>query len=887
MIGSYVCSQCSRRLLQGNGKLRSSSFVSLGKLVDNDINKKTPLVESPEDTSSSHVKIIRTTQKKKRQSFAEQDRERRKPAGVDKVLETLFSSSHSPNNVSLVSRYSRLPIERKDAESHTEEGHQDNGLLEVHNQLRRGTASLAHIWASCKQLLAERQSKAESSNSMGSEDFNCLRDLLLAICSRPIVGQEGEAVTPAKVIETYSYYRVMRYWWHEVIWSLLGQIVQLKYSTTGATLGEASIAKMTFLMGELLKVWARFRRRYSDPEGIMSFKSGEQDLHPGEHERSGGRSEAHPIDRFLLNLPRHPNIKQVTPMIAAAAMTLRCLDTKDVYAPDVYLPTAQADLFRKVGQGFSDFQTIRSSLSEVGVPPDVVDRFLQTCESSAPKAEHERFPSRRDQFGERKPSQEFDWGDSSFQLRMANLDGASNRSDVEDAKNLWENFTQYLEAEKPINTETKDKLTARFIRIFWALRCSKEAITVWNFITGSGQTPGQIHWNAMLTGCVRTRDVNSLQAIWSNMQHSKIKPDINNWTTYIHGLIKLRQWQEGLRALETLGRTWKGPPAIGRPNAKDTPQASPDALVPTLAPVNAALSALLDINKPELTPTVINWAQSQHLHLETSTFNILLRPIVRNGSQAAIDSHLAQMSAHNCPPDVATFTIILNGLVSNKTSTFHTLPPSDQESTVLSILHSMEAFNLPANTYTYTTLLDGLLGGKSQLSSPTSTPSTSHNVPAARTILAHMQARNIHPSHHIYSIVMAHYFASQPPNLAAVDSLWQNITYSRQTANLDNVFYDRLIESYADIDEIEKALTFLRMVPMEGKSPGWWALFRVLAALERAGEWDLCGELVGDVEREGGLLRFGQGVWRGKREFYGLVDELRGRGVVVGGEEQD
>lgn len=100
---------------------------------------------------------------------------------------------------------------------------------------------------------------------------------------------------------------------------------------------------------------------------------------------------------------------------------------------------------------------------------------------------------------------------------------------------------------------------------------------------------------------------------------------------------------------------------------------------------------------------------------------------------------------------------------------------------------------------------------------------------------------------------------------------------------LDNVFYDRVIEGYAEIDEVEEALKFLRLVPEEGKSPGWLTLTRVLRALVRAREWGWVAELVDDVEREGGLLRHGH---RGKMpgryqaEFGALVEELRGRGLV-------
>ena len=93
-----------------------------------------------------------------------------------------------------------------------------------------------------------------------------------------------------------------------------------------------------------------------------------------------------------------------------------------------------------------------------------------------------------------------------------------------------------------------------------------------------------------------------------------------------------------------------------------------------------------------------------------------------------------------------------------------------------------------------------------------------------------------------------------------------------------------MIEGYASCGEIEEAMAFLRRMPREGKSPSWVAVGRVLEALERAGEWELCGELVRGVEErgEGGLMRFQgfQGMGKGWEGFWGRVDELRGAGRI-------
>ena len=495
-----------------------------------------------------------------------------------------------------------------------------------------------------------------------------------------------------------------------------------------------------------------------------------------------------------------------------------------------------------------------------------------------------------------------DWGEKALRTNIAMIEGASKRSDTKSVLTLWHQFQAHLEADKSMDkADSIDQLYVRFIRAFGVLRRNEHAIEVWNHRIKSGHPPSQQHWSAMLNSCVRAKDVKSLREIWTNMLRAGVLPDIHTWTTYIHGLIDGNEWEEGLNALEHLGRIWKSAPPLDSPhNAAErmtgiTPTSQHQSteelkddtvLLPTAAPINAALSAIIHINKPALLPRVIAWAKSHDVPLSTSTFNILLQPLVRRGSQASIEAHFREMAEANCTPDVFTFGIILKGLVSNTKSSFHALPPEAQESTLTSILADMERHGIEPNALTYSTILDGLLTPRTKEPSHGFEP----NVPAASTILAHMAARNVYPSPHIYTILIKYYFTCRPaPDLPAVSSLWSSIRHSGQTRKLDPIFFDRLIEGYADNDELELALNFLRMLPDQGKSPGWYALNRLLKALVRAGEWSLIQELVEDIERERGLLRHGRG--RGleiyRTEFWELVDVLRQRGHVGRADEKD
>ncbi len=890
MYTPYVCSRCSRQLLRSKSQLRNASFVSLGKLVDR--NATQAETQEVGATTTGDLDVSRA-HRKKRQSFARQYQELRKPVGVDKVLETLFSSTRAHEQASQISRYSRTPKgENKEhiVEDTMSERSIYRRLLELHNLLKRGTSRIEYIWTSCQQLLSERiwRRNRDLSDDEWKKQRVVFHDILLAICSkqRLLVHNTNTIVTPGVVIQTYMKHEIMGHWWHEVIWSQIGQLMRLKLVVDGKTEEEAREAKT--LAQDLLEVWSIFREQYQNPKGSLDFKINITDL--ASHESKDQKPTTESLEnRFWRLMNKYPDGSLVNCMATAAITTHMYCDAENVPCAPLL-----GNFFAQLHRGRElDLSTTRTRLSDTGIETEIIGKIIRQLEAQQLKDKHDIIVSKRDELRERKYKQIHEWSLEAIEKRRSEVNVALKRKDPEGAVTLWDNFVDYLDSGKPKDKDTNSRVFAEFLRTFWVVRCSNQAIAVWNYMVNYGQSPAQRHWSAMLSGCIGTRDPTSLQHIWRNMLRSKFTPDIETWSIYIHGLIRLGKWQEGLEALETLGRLWKGKTGTDRLRESVTTQKDTDPLnpnVPNIRPVRSALSALTVIGKHELHATVVAWAESQNLRLDTSIFNILLQPLVRHGTQAQVQSHLQQMAAHDCSPDVTTLTIILNGLVSNKDSSFHSMPPEAQERTIMSVLGNMKDKGLPANTYTFTILLDGLLNPKSPKdfynNSDAETATQTSNVPAARTILKYMKSHRIPPSPHHYTILISHYFACKPPDLASVATLWAGLAESGQTALMDDVFYDRMIEGYANHDEIEKALQFLRIVPREGKRPSWWALFRTLAALERRGEWGLCGELMEDIEDPKGLLRHGPGVFRGKRQFYELVDELRGRGVAMGGAER-
>ena len=875
MTTSYVCLRCSRHLFQPNGPLRQASFVSLGKLVDREGDSKT-IVQAGETVNSEPADTEKSG-RRRRKSFAQQYQEQRKPAGVDKVLETLFSSARSHDSVGQTSRYSRTPREEK-VEYAASEKSMRFRLLELQNQLQRRTSRLEYIWASCQQLLGEElwnqdaERAAEVRTVIGLSVF---RDILLEICKKQRLLVHGTVVTPASAIETYRKHGVMRYWWHYVIWTHLQQVITLKSPATNSESKNESRPKIRAALESLCEVWSMFIERYKIFGSAVHIKGDAYNSIAMDGQSPETASPYKARDQFLQLLPQHPNSSQASWMTAGAVMTLKYLNVHKVSCSPLL-----GDFLRKIRRsGGLNVQIAKIALSTAGMAPEIIDETLAEWKNTPSS------PSPRVPLGERKSLTDLNWKSrNAVASRLAEIDKAAQQQHVEDAINLWQSYRDYLKIEQNHDEEMRSKVFARFLYTFWAMRRSEQAIEVWNCMVQSDQKPDQTHWNAMLAGCVRARDVTSLRRIWVNMSTSKLKPDIHSWTTYIHGLIKLFRWQEGLEALELFGRSWRGMSAAGRATTPDK-QHSLKNLSPMLSPVRAALSALRDIEKPEVMPTVIAWAESQKLKLDTFTFNILLKPLVRTGTQAQIQSHLARMAEHQCIPDARTFTIILGGLVSNKDSGFHDLPTKAQESAIISKLEEMEDKGIPPVAHTYSVLIRGLLREEDEDKFGPFAVINPKNVPTARTILAYMQKRDIIPSPHLYTSLMNFYFQCSPPDLPAINSLWESIRLSRHSEKLDALFYNRMIEGYASADEIEKALQFLRRMPDEGKSPGWWALQRVLAALQRTGEWELCRELVRDVEDpKNGLLKHGQAHHMGKRDFYELVDSLKENGVLKGDE---
>ena len=455
---------------------------------------------------------------------------------------------------------------------------------------------------------------------------------------------------------------------------------------------------------------------------------------------------------------------------------------------------------------------------------------------------------------------------SSKQDRLAfsrNIVKAAQDGSAESAIRLWNRFQERKDQTDSMDV---DAIFANFLRAFVTLSRPSYAASVWRAMDSCKIKPTIEHWNPMLEMCRRSKDLSSLVTLWQEMKSTNVLPDNQAWSAYLGGLTQGQQWHQALVAIQDMGRQWDEVAKIGILDAARVPPRHATRYLPSMWPLNTAISELLLLNRSKAADSVAAWAKSRSLSLTVETYNIFLRHNVRKSDGAAIRGHLTDMKNSSCAPDVVTLTTLLGGYLRSDQSDPSGKSPEEQEAAIMRILGDMVGVGIAPNAHTYSTLLNSLL------------KSPAPNDAACRAVLAHMQQRGIAPFPHLYTILITYYFSRSPPNVAAVDALWRRIR--RERTPVDHIVYDRTIDGYAHCGELDKMLDMLRRMPAAGRVPGWIAIAKALDALTRAEEWDLCAELVEDVERDGGLLRLGKRGQRGEEEFWDLVRELRDRRCI-------
>ena len=454
----------------------------------------------------------------------------------------------------------------------------------------------------------------------------------------------------------------------------------------------------------------------------------------------------------------------------------------------------------------------------------------------------------------------------------ADLNKAISERNVKYAESVWHHFLQQAGTGK-ISSEVQMELYGPFLTAFLALRRTQVAIDVWNSMIQSGQQPRSEHWLIMLEGAANSGGINALNGIWDQIRAASIRPNNDMWRYYLRGLLKYGRYDEGLAAAKDMGRSWISELSAQQPSPQDETAAaitkttrSQASYLPHMKPINSMIVVLQNTWRKDQVQKLLDWAASFNLQPDVETYRFLLLKAVRDDNVDQVNQLLRDMDAAKVAPDVKIFTILMDFAFRNQHSDFQRQSGEQQREIIAKVLADMEEAGIQADAHTYGTLLSGLLKPPCL------------NVVAARAVLEQVAEKGIPISPHIHTILIGHYFSQDPPDLAAVDSLWAKIQLEKH--HVDSVFFDRMMQEYARLGELEKMLIFLRKMVRSGKVPGWLGLKRVLQVLVDAREWGWVQDLLNDVVDERGLFRYGSRSENGKEEFWELVERIRGQGVV-------
>lgn len=405
---------------------------------------------------------------------------------------------------------------------------------------------------------------------------------------------------------------------------------------------------------------------------------------------------------------------------------------------------------------------------------------------------------------------------------------------------------------------------ASFLMAFMALRKPNQANQTWNHMIQSKQNPDLSVWNALLKGAGITKDKDSVVKIWNTLIQCGVRPDAHLWATRMNSLIKSGYWVSAVDSFREMSQLWlKATEAAGHKGDMRTLPDIAEAPKPTVQCVNSLVAGLAYTGRFGELGRVLSWASSLGIQSDAYTFNPLFKAVLLNGDQRLMDKLLSQMRAAGVRPDIATFTVMLDGIfrAGNDEEVADDEEADaavvEKQAAVVQLLESMRSQGITANAHTFATLIHGLL------------QSHPPNADAAYAVLKYMQHSRAPMSSQVYTSLIGFHFKSPDPDLAEIDTLWEQARRSSHIA-LDVVFYDRLIEGFSRLGEIGKASTALSQAGQKSRKPGWTALHEYVQALVQAGERSRAEELVHLIkqeEMEGESSRSS----RGRFGFWGLV----------------
>lgn len=392
-------------------------------------------------------------------------------------------------------------------------------------------------------------------------------------------------------------------------------------------------------------------------------------------------------------------------------------------------------------------------------------------------------------------------------------------------------------------------LYEELLRTFLSLQSHKDAISVWNDMIKAGHRPTTKTYTIVMKGSQEIRDQSAtVEAFWNRMRKAGLQPDHEAWTTRIFGMIRSRLSVDvAIKALDDMGQEWLAAArsAVARESASKGKKAKKDVTDvktqdllakfpgdvngvprPDVTVVNSAISGLA-AKADHMIPKVLSWGRLYGIEPDLRTYNVLLNVSMRHGLPTEAVKILRRMSEKGIEPDSDTWTVLLAAMFEG--DSLKNLTSDEVEKRAVGFVEEVDRMHsVGLDEKGYNAIIDRLL-------------KTYDRPSIAQKILDLMALKGIKPNAHTYTILATSYFQQSPPNFAALDALWariasENVGYG---AALDNVFYDRMIENYAQHHNAvgtKKMLFFLDRAEAEGKKTSWKALEFAARALWEAGD---------------------------------------------------
>ncbi|KAG9242327.1 hypothetical protein BJ878DRAFT_516161 [Calycina marina] len=457
-----------------------------------------------------------------------------------------------------------------------------------------------------------------------------------------------------------------------------------------------------------------------------------------------------------------------------------------------------------------------------------------------------------------------------FVKNLPRLEDAVRRVDIPQIDKMWSDM-----AKLPIYTNDdfgprgtlSGQMCNQFIQAYMSLKKPDRAIGVWNDMIDTGLTPSLASWDSMLIGCKTSRDAKALEEVWSNMEAAGVNPDIHCWTSRISGLFESNRTSWGMAALDSMSANWltKARARYGRTRTTAELRHVGDlegAVKPAIQVINAAITALLKRYREDDAHRVLAWAGNFGTKPDVITYNTLLRFLIRQKRTKEGMSILTHMKNDGIPADVATFTIILEETFRNAEEQ----TVEQQHEVLASVFAEMEEAGVKANTQTYGRIIYQLMiGGTSDLT-------------AVNAVLARMAREGLEPSSYIYTIFIEYYFRQDPPDVDAIRGLIQRVR-EKDDGSVDHIFWDRVINGYAEMGDTASALRILGQVSSTNLRKtadiGYPTLEIVVSALVKNEEWMAVKDLVRNIAIDtGGPIPEHVHGKNGQHRFWKVVQAL-------------